>query len=101
MSVPLSPAMIQQLPSPTRKAGAPGSQRHSRRDHHSPHYQHPNNPYQKQHQRQRYESESSSKSKKQKRRTRPRSGSPLRHESYQDHHRPRPRPQSTPNTIYS
>lgn len=95
----MSPGLLKQLPSPTRRVGGQTSQRRSRRDHHSPQYQQPGHHYQQQKHQQRYESVSSSK--RQKRRTRPRSGSPYYQGSNPDHHRPRPRPHSTPNTMYS
>ena len=91
---------MKQMPSPTRRIGTQSSKRRSRRDHHSPDYQHPGHPYQHQMHQERYESVSSS-NKKHKRRARPRSGSPYYHSSNPEHHRPRPRPHSTPNTMYS
>ena len=97
--VPVGSGRLKQLPSPTKRGGAQSSTRHSRRDHHSPHYQHSVNPYHQQQIQQRYESVSSSK--RHKRRHRPRSGSPYHQGSNADHHRPRPRPHSTPNTVYS
>ena len=101
--VPVSPGLLKQLPSSKKQGGAHGSQRHSNRGHHSPEYQHAaGHYYQSQSYQQRHESVSSSR--KSKRRTRPRSGSPFsnhHHRTAQDHHRPRPRPHSTPNTMYS
>ena len=97
--IPMSPGLIKPISSPARRIGTQGSNRHSRRDHHSPNYQHSGLHYQHPKHQERYESVSSSK--KNKRRSRPQSGSPYYRGSNPEHHLPRPRPHSTPNTMYS
>ena len=87
------------MPSPTRRVGTQGSKRHSRRDYQSSDHHQSGYQYQNPTNQDRYESVSSNK--KNKKRSRPRSGSPYYRGSNPEHHRPRPRPHSTPNTMYS